>query len=62
MMTRTIRTGIAAAVLLIAPIAGQAADLRQPSYKAPAYSAPAYSNWTGFYIGLNADYGFGKSN
>jgi len=28
MMTRTIRTGIAVAALLIAPIAAQAADLR----------------------------------
>ena len=62
MMTRTIRTGIAVAALLIAPIAAQAADLRQPSYKAPAYSAPSYSNWTGFYVGLNGGYGFGKSN
>jgi outer membrane immunogenic protein len=62
MMTRTIRTGIAFAALLIAPIAAQAADLPQPSYKAPAYSAPSYMNWTGFYVGLNGGYGFGKSN
>ncbi|HEY5216550.1 MAG TPA: outer membrane protein [Pseudolabrys sp.] len=62
MMTRTIRTGIAAAALLLAPIAAQAADLRQPSYKSPAYVAPAYASWTGFYVGLNAGYGFGKSN
>jgi outer membrane immunogenic protein len=62
MMTRTIRTGIAAAALLLAPIAAQAADLRQPNYKAPAYVAPAYANWTGFYVGLNGGYGFGSSN
>ena len=62
MMTRTIRTGVAIAALLIASIAAQAADLPRPSYKAPAYSEPSYANWTGFYIGVNAGYGFGKSN
>jgi outer membrane immunogenic protein len=61
MMTRTIRTGIAVAALLIAPIAAQAADLRQPSYKAPAYSAPAFS-WSGFYVGLNVGYGWGTAS
>jgi outer membrane immunogenic protein len=62
MMTKMIRTGIAIAALLVATIAAQAADLSRPSYKAPEYSAPAYANWTGFYVGLNAGYGFGKSN
>jgi|SRR5450631_678143 outer membrane immunogenic protein len=62
MKTRTIRTGVAIAALLIATIAAQAADLQRPSYKAPVYSEPSYANWTGFYIGLNAGYGFGKSN
>ncbi len=62
MMTKMIRTGIAIAALLIATIAAQAADLPQPSYKAPAYSAPAYANWSGFYVGLNGGYGFGKSS
>ena len=59
MMTKSIRTGIAVAALLIAPIAAQAADL--PTVKAPAYSVPSYANWTGFYVGINAGYGFGKS-
>ena len=61
MMSRMTRTGIAAAALLFATVIAQAADLRQPSYKAPAYSAPAYANWSGFYVGLNGGYGFGKS-
>jgi len=61
-MTRTIRTGIAIAGLLIASVAAQAADLPQPTYKAPPYSAPAYANWTGFYVGINGGYGFGKSS
>ena len=61
MMTKMIRTGIAAAALLAAPIAAQAADMSQPSYKAPAYSAPSYVNWSGLYVGLNGGYGFGNS-
>ena len=39
-----------------------AADLpRQVPYKAPAYVAPVF-NWTGFYIGINGGYGWGKSD
>jgi outer membrane immunogenic protein len=38
-----------------------AADLPRPSYKAPIYSVPGYS-WTGFYAGINAGYGFAKSD
>jgi outer membrane immunogenic protein len=62
MMTKTIRTGLAVAAMLIATMTAQAADLPRPGYKAPAYSAPAYANWTGLYVGLNAAYGFGTSN
>jgi outer membrane immunogenic protein len=62
MMTKLIRTGIAVAALIAAPIAALAADLPQPSYKAPAYTAPSYVNWSGFYVGLNGGYGFGKSS
>lgn len=61
MKINSIRTGIAVAALMIAPIAAQAADLPRPSYKAPAYSAPVYASWSGFYVGINAGYGFGKS-
>jgi outer membrane immunogenic protein len=56
-----IRTGVSLAALMIAPIAGHAADLPR-SYEAPAYVEPVYANWTGFYVGLNAGYGFGKSD
>ena len=61
MKTKTILTGIVAG-LLTAPLAAQAADLPQPSYKAPAYVAPAAPTWTGFYVGLNGGYGFGTSD
>jgi outer membrane immunogenic protein len=54
--------GIVAAAILASPFAAQAADLRTPSYKAPAYVSPAYASWSGFYVGINGGYGFGKSN
>ncbi|MCF8478472.1 MAG: porin family protein [Pseudolabrys sp.] len=49
--------------LLVAAMATPsfAADLPRPSYKAPIYSVPGFS-WTGFYLGLNGGYGFGKSD
>ena len=62
MMTKLIRNGIAVAALMIVASAAQAADIPRGNYKAPAYTAPAYANWTGFYDGLNAGYGFGKSS
>jgi outer membrane immunogenic protein len=61
MITKMIKTGIAAVALLATAIAAQAADLPR-SYKSPAYTAPAYASWTGFYVGLNAGYGFGKAS
>jgi len=62
MKTTLILTGIAAAALLTAPLAAQAADLPHPTYKAPAYVAPETANWTGFYLGINGGYGFGTSD
>ena len=62
MMNQAIRTGIAIAAFLIAPIAAQAADMPKPRYAEPAYIvAPAF-NWTGFYVGFNGGYGWGKSH
>jgi outer membrane immunogenic protein len=52
---------LASAGLLAMATAAMAADLpRQMPVKAPAY-VPAYYNWTGFYLGLNAGGGFGRS-
>lgn len=54
------RLGMAAFALIVMPLAAHATDL--PRYKAPSYVAPSYSNWSGFYLGFNAGYGFGKSD
>ncbi len=37
-----------------------AADLPRPVYKAPIYVSSF--SWTGFYVGINGGYGWGKSN
>lgn len=50
-----IKTAIAAILLLGATGAATAADMPR---KAPAYYAPAFYDWTGFYIGANAGYGW----
>lgn len=39
-----------------------AADLGRMPVKAPVAYAPAPFNWTGFYLGLNAGYGFGRND
>jgi outer membrane immunogenic protein len=63
MKSRLIHIGLAIAALLAVPVAAQAADLGPaPSYKAPAYVAPSYFSWSGFYVGVNAGYGFGKAD
>ncbi|HEY0223623.1 MAG TPA: outer membrane protein [Pseudolabrys sp.] len=54
-----IRAGIVAGVTMLASLSAQAADFGN-RYKAPVYSAPMFT-WTGFYVGANAGYGFGKS-
>jgi outer membrane immunogenic protein len=50
-------------LLALTATSAVAADLPRQAmpYKAPAYVAPAF-NWTGFYIGLNGGYGWGRSN
>jgi outer membrane immunogenic protein len=62
MKSRLIQLGLAIAALAVVPVAAQAADLGpSPSYKAPAYVAPSYATWSGFYVGVNAGYGFGEA-
>ncbi len=58
-MTRhLIRSGFAAAALLLAPLAHAADMSRSP----PVFGAPPVANWSGFYIGINGAYGFGTSD
>ena len=53
-------TGLAAFGLIAASYSAQAADIPRPIYKGPR-TVVAYYNWTGFYAGINAGYGFGDS-
>ena len=61
MTFKLIGSGIAALSLLASSLTTQAADIPRPVYKAPR-SVIAYYNWTGFYAGINAGYGWGESN
>jgi outer membrane immunogenic protein len=64
MTFKLIKAGAAALTLLAIPFAAQAADvpIRAPYYKGQPHSVVSYYNWTGFYAGINAGYGFGSSN
>jgi outer membrane immunogenic protein len=53
-------TGLAALAFLATSLSAQAADIPRPVYKG-IRPVVAYYNWTGFYVGLNAGYGFGTS-
>ncbi|HEY6256994.1 MAG TPA: outer membrane protein [Xanthobacteraceae bacterium] len=59
-MNRLMLTGIALASLAVVP--AMAADLTKPApiYTKAPVMAPPYS-WTGFYIGLNGGYSWGRS-
>jgi len=59
-MKRYILAACAGALALGAAVPAQAADLPRPVYKAPPAYIPAYFSWTGFYIGLNAGYGWAR--
>jgi outer membrane immunogenic protein len=54
-------TGLAAFALLATSFSAQAADIPRPIYKG-VRPVVAYYNWTGFYVGINAGYGFGESD
>jgi outer membrane immunogenic protein len=56
-------TGVAALLLLATSLSAQGADIviPRPVYKGGVQSVVAYYNWTGFYVGINAGYGFGDS-
>ncbi len=61
MKLKLIGAGIAALTMLAGTYDAQAADIPRPVYKGYR-PVVAYYNWTGFYTGINAGYGFGKSS
>jgi outer membrane immunogenic protein len=60
MKLKLIGTGLAAIGFVMASLSAQAADIPRPVYKG-AHSVISYYNWTGFYVGANAGYGWGTS-
>jgi outer membrane immunogenic protein len=54
-------TGVAALALLATSFSGQAADMPRPIDR-DVRPVVTYYNWTGFYLGVNGGYGWGKSN
>jgi outer membrane immunogenic protein len=63
MTFKLIKASVAALALLAIPFAAQAADvpIKAPYYKGP-HNVVSYYNWTGFYAGINAGYGWGTSD
>jgi outer membrane immunogenic protein len=58
---KLIGSGLAALAFLASSFSTQAADIPRPVYKSAMRPVIAYYNWTGFYVGINGGYGFGKS-
>jgi outer membrane immunogenic protein len=61
MKFRLLGAGVAALGVLATALSVQAADIPHPIYKGPR-SVVAYYNWTGFYLGVNGGYAWGKSD
>ena len=62
MSFKLIKAGAAALALFAIPFAAQAADMPiKGYYKGAPRSVVSYYNWSGFYAGVNAGYGFGMS-
>jgi outer membrane immunogenic protein len=63
MTSKVIKTIVTtSALLLMAPIVAEAADIPRPVYKGVPRSVIAYYNWTGFYAGVHAGYASGSSD
>jgi outer membrane immunogenic protein len=63
MTFKLIKAGVAALAVLSVSLAAQAADMpiKAPYFKGVPSTVVSYYNWTGFYAGFNAGYGFGSA-
>jgi outer membrane immunogenic protein len=59
---KLIGSGVLALALLATSYSAEAADIPRPVYKGPVRPIVAYYNWTGFYGGIVAGYGWGNSD
>lgn len=60
-MKRLILAACAGLLAVVMATPSSAAEIARPVYKSPAFVAPVFT-WTGFYVGVNAGYGFGNSD
>ncbi|ALA17935.1 MULTISPECIES: outer membrane protein [unclassified Chelatococcus] len=60
-MKNLLRLSAAAAALALSGAVAFAADLPSRTYTPPAEPLPPVFTWTGFYVGVNAGYGFSDS-
>jgi outer membrane immunogenic protein len=61
LMKQTVLASLGLLAIAVTATSAIAADLPvRPVSKAPVYGPQAY-NWSGFYLGINGGYGFGKS-
>jgi outer membrane immunogenic protein len=61
MKLKTFGACLAALAWLAISLPAEAADM-QRVYKGPPRPVANFSNWTGFYLGINGGYGWGRSN
>jgi len=59
-MKRLWLTGVALTVLVAGPATAADMPVKAPLYRAPP--PPLFYNWTGFYVGLNGGYAFGRES
>jgi outer membrane immunogenic protein len=56
------RLGLALLATTVLVGSASAADIRRPAYKAPMLAPVSVYNWTGFYVGVNVGYSWGRQD